>query len=736
VSPSGEQLEILAIRDELASVAAFEAALKERLDALATFRTKSFAHIRGLLRHADKSPALAVAAEWSGGTRLSQILSIADDQLLGIDIRVALDITRQLVHAVAVLHHNLPGISHGAIGPERIAVTRDARVVVLEYGFGAALATLGYSQDKYWKELSIPLPNPADPPRFDQRTDMMQIGAVALALLAGRPLGKEEYPDKLRALADRLWAVTPAGAIEPLPFTIRTWLTRALQMDDTRSFPSAVEAWTELDRALGGNTYVKPHMSFHAMLAEYERHTGTVLERPAPAVELSTSASATPIAPAPMAAAPIAATPAPAPISGMPLSPASPTEPAAEPIHTQPVLPESMVASAPSTDTPPLTSTPVELLDAGASRDRSPEPLPTTPLPTTPFTTTPFATTVHATARSEEDEAEGEGQVDGMRKTFAWRPRWRVAAAAIVVVAGMGFAISGRSFMTAPAEAEASGTLVVQTSPAGVAVVVDGQARGATPLTLALAPGSHILELLADGNVRTIPLTLTAGGTVSQFIELAGPAATTGALQVQSEPSGARVTVDGKPEGVAPLTVEALAPGLHSVTVSNDLGSVTKAVTINPGATASLVVPMSAPRGAPLSGWISLAAPADLQVYENDSLLGSNRSDRIMVSVGRHELTIVNDALGFRANRVVNVQPGQVSPIRLEWPKGTMAINALPWAEVFVDGERVGETPIGSLSVPIGNHDILFRHPELGERLLRTTVTLDSPARLSVDLRK
>jgi hypothetical protein len=367
----------------------------------------------------------------------------------------------------------------------------------------------------------------------------------------------------------------------------------------------------------------------------------------------------------------------------------------------------------------------VRPLDAAAPRDRSPEPL---------------ATPVHAAALSpdHEDEPKREGQADGMKNKVAWWQRWRIAAAVIVVAAAMGFAISGpgRSLMMVPAEAETSGTLVVQTNPAGVAVVVDGQARGATPLTVTLAPGPHNLELLTEGSVRTIPLTIEAGGTVSQFVELAAAPATTGALQVQSEPSGARVTVDGKPQGVAPLTVEGLAPGSHSVGVSNDLGSVTQSVTINAGATASLVVPMTATRGAPLSGWISVRAPEDLQVYEDSALLGSSRSDRIMVSAGRHELSIINDALGFRANRVVNVQPGQVSAIRVDWPKGTVALNALPWAEVFVDGERVGETPIGSLSLPIGNHEILFRHPELGERMVRTTVTLDSPARLSVDLRK
>jgi len=43
---------------------------------------------------------------------------------------------------------------------------------------------------------------------------------------------------------------------------------------------------------------------------------------------------------------------------------------------------------------------------------------------------------------------------------------------------------------------------------------------------------------------------------------------------------------------------------------------------------------------------------------------------------------------------------------------------------------------LGNLSLAIGPHEIVFRHPELGEQRHAATVTLNSQARLSVDLRK
>jgi hypothetical protein len=107
-----------------------------------------------------------------------------------------------------------------------------------------------------------------------------------------------------------------------------------------------------------------------------------------------------------------------------------------------------------------------------------------------------------------------------------------------------------------------------------------------------------------------------------------------------------------------------------------------------------------------------------------------------MVSAGKHDIDIVNEAVGYRITRTLQVTAGKVTVVKLELPPGTISINAQPWAEVWLDGERVGETPIGNLSVPIGSHSLLFRHPELGEQHQSVLVTLKSPARVSADMRK
>ena len=314
-----------------------------------------------------------------------------------------------------------------------------------------------------------------------------------------------------------------------------------------------------------------------------------------------------------------------------------------------------------------------------------------------------------------------------------WPKLAAIAAAVLVLVVGGAFA--GRRYLM-PAPAATTGTLAITTNPAGAQTLVDGQLRGVTPVTLELPAGPHRIELKGPNGVKTLPVTVTAGTQVAQYIELPQQPTGVGQLQVRTEPSGARVTVDGVLRGTSPTTVPDLEPGEHAVVLESDLGSMKQTVTIESGSTASLVAPLSAPEGAPVSGWVAVSSPVEMQLFEKDHLLGTSRTDRIMVTAGRHEIDIVNEELGYHATRTLQVPAGKVAPINVELPSGSIAINAAPWAEVWIDGSRIGETPIGNLTLTLGKHEVVFRHPELGEQHFTATVTLKSPARLSVDMTK
>jgi hypothetical protein len=266
---------------------------------------------------------------------------------------------------------------------------------------------------------------------------------------------------------------------------------------------------------------------------------------------------------------------------------------------------------------------------------------------------------------------------------------------------------------------------------------VDGVEKGPTPARVPVAPGSHILELRGRGVPRVIPLNVSAGAEVSQYLEFA-EVPVTGQLAIQSEPAGAKVIVDGTERGVAPVTITDLAPGEHRVELQSDGVTAAKhTVTVQAGGTASLVVPISpaAASAGPVSGWVSVKAPFTMEIREQGRLLGTTDADRLMITAGRHQLDFVSEALGYRSTRVVQVGPGKMSSLTLDLPQGVVNLNAAPWAEVWIDGRRVGETPIGNLSVSIGPHEVVFKHPQLGEKRQAISVTLGAPLRVSVDMK-
>jgi hypothetical protein len=339
----------------------------------------------------------------------------------------------------------------------------------------------------------------------------------------------------------------------------------------------------------------------------------------------------------------------------------------------------------------------------------------------------------------DEDEDEYEHKHEHVAAGGAFsssRGKLVAIAAAIAVLATGGFMARGYFSKPAP-PVSTTGTLIINSSPDGAAVIIDGEAKGKTPLTVPLTPGNHQVELLANGATRSVPVVITAGAEISQYIELPKTTSDKGQLQVRTEPSGATISVDGTPHGPSPLTISDLAPGEHIVLVAGPLGSVRQKVTIESGTTASLFVPLAAaPDGAPVSGWIAVDAPVEMQVFEGGRIIGTSASDRIMMSTGKHDVEVVSEALAFRATRSVQVAAGKVASIKLDLPKGTLAVNAAPWAEVWIDGEKQGETPIGNVSLTIGPHSVVFRHPELGEQVHTALVTLKGQARLSVDMRK
>ena len=128
--------------------------------------------------------------------------------------------------------------------------------------------------------------------------------------------------------------------------------------------------------------------------------------------------------------------------------------------------------------------------------------------------------------------------------------------------------------------------------------------------------------------------------------------------------------------------------------------------------------------------------PIELQILEDDNLIGTTSAARVMLPAGRHNLQLVNRALGFETTLPVNIPAAKSINASVGLPNGSVSLNALPWANVAVDGRSLGTTPLANIELAIGTHEVVWTHPQFGERKQVITVPLKTPVRLVIDWSK
>jgi hypothetical protein len=208
-----------------------------------------------------------------------------------------------------------------------------------------------------------------------------------------------------------------------------------------------------------------------------------------------------------------------------------------------------------------------------------------------------------------------------------------------------------------------------------------------------------------------------------------------GRLTVRSDPPGAKVWIDERAAGVTPLTLSNLPAGERRLLLKHGDRAIRQTVRIDSDSAVAVIVPLP-PVSAGGSGWLAVRAPLDMDVLENGVVVGTTRSPRIMLPSGTHHLHLVHALTGYDRSEKVNIAAGEVARLDVALPESTMSLNALPWAEVWLDGGFIGETPLGNLSVTVGTHQLTFRHPELGEKSLSAVVRAGVPTRVTADMRK
>jgi hypothetical protein len=258
-----------------------------------------------------------------------------------------------------------------------------------------------------------------------------------------------------------------------------------------------------------------------------------------------------------------------------------------------------------------------------------------------------------------------------------------------------------------------------------------------TPVAVAVeSPGASRTVVAALGT-----LALLQAGIIAYLLLRPAPASKPATVTFETTQPGTEIILNGRSIGRTPLSYQ-LGPDSRSIRLLTPPELVAQTPAEVAAAVERSMPPGSAPAALALrpaavrSGGIRLVTPMEVEVVDGDRVLGSSADGPIVAAAGRREFEMVNSALGYRTKQVIDIKPGQITSVSIARPNGQLNVNAVPWADVWIDGKRIGETPLANVAIPIGEHEIVFRHPTLAEQRRTVTVRFDGPARISADLRR
>jgi hypothetical protein len=287
--------------------------------------------------------------------------------------------------------------------------------------------------------------------------------------------------------------------------------------------------------------------------------------------------------------------------------------------------------------------------------------------------------------------------------------------------------------------AESSGVSVADRIGAVVRTVPPSVIRGAAIAagvlvlgTVVFLGGRSVWRSLSTAKPGASPAPTTAPETPLAVEPAAGRAAASarraaGSVRVTTTPAGARVTVDGKPHGVTPVTVSDLSPGNHEVALESSAGRVRRTVTV--AANQTVVVEESI-----FSGWLAVYAPFEIVISEANRVLRPDERGQVLLPPGLHDLRVSNRTLGYEATWKMEIKPGATTNLRVTPEPSKLTVTSPEPAEVWVDGTKVGDTPLNAAPVPLGTHDILVKRAGGAERRFTITVGV-KPFTLNADFR-
>ena len=256
-----------------------------------------------------------------------------------------------------------------------------------------------------------------------------------------------------------------------------------------------------------------------------------------------------------------------------------------------------------------------------------------------------------------------------------------------------------------------TGTLLVN-SDAGGDVFVDGQRKDAAPAIISGLPaGDHIVEVKKDGFP---PWRQTVTVPAGQQVKVAASfgAATNSSLRIISNEPDVEIFVDGESKGKAPVTLQSIKPGEHIVGGRKTrFKPMEQTVRVAAGENAIVSFRMEvAPPDRPRASLKVQSQVPNAEVFVDGSSLGRAPIDRNDLDPGKHYIVVHKDGFTDFKREVVLLENQAITMVADLAATGSLRVLSSPeGADVKIDGELIGKTPVQRDAVSSGDHIVEFK---------------------------
>jgi serine/threonine protein kinase len=188
-----------------------------------------------------------------------------------------------------------------------------------------------------------------------------------------------------------------------------------------------------------------------------------------------------------------------------------------------------------------------------------------------------------------------------------------------------------------------------------------------------------------------IALALMSGAAIALLV----------VLLTKSEPQTVVVSAPVQPVPVAPTPPPPpVEPTPPPPPVENDAKPATTSKSNDP--------PRPAKPAAPSTGTLHVSSEPGVSLFIDGKPVGEGKASE-EVKAGTHKVKAVNKARGINIVRNVKVKGGEDKYLDIEIGMGALSLDAPPGSDVFVDGKRVGTTPLPSIPLVEGQHTVVVK---------------------------